>query len=522
MSDIPGKTVTDFHDKNKNLSIPYSLVTIPMAGYVAKDKNGNVGKNEIAPSNRWNDIVFEKKDIFSLIPNVSDTHVYSDEFVHFLVNKYGKANTLTGIKWYSLDNEPALWTTTHPYLHPNKVTVSEIITKSIDLSKAIKSVDENAEIFWAVTYGFWENNNLQDAPDWSKYSTSYKTYIETFLAKLQVASTTYNKRLLDVLDIHWYPEARGVSTSGQKIRIIENNNDRDVAQARMQAPRSLWDPTYTEDSWIGQWFARTAFPLIPKLKSAIAEYYPGTKLAISEFDYGGSNHISGGIAMADVLGIYGKYGVYFASYWGEVNGYISTAYKLYRNVDGKNTTFGDTEISTTNPDIENTSIYASIEWTWGKVHIILINKKSDPIKTYINLNAITANTVDIYGFDSTSFNIKKITTLSILNNSINYTMPGLSVIHMILIWNTNSSVVAWIKSTTTSSNSLSIQNNPNKIILDKYILLLENALHWKTKEQQVFILKKVLWKLQGLQNRYVNWKQKNIIRELIDITLMRM
>lgn len=69
----------------------------------------------------------------------------------------------------------------------------------------------------------------------------------------------------------------------------------------MQAPRALWDPTYTEDSWIGQWFSATALPLIPKLQGTIDKNYPGTKLAITEFDYGGRNHISGGIATADVL-----------------------------------------------------------------------------------------------------------------------------------------------------------------------------------------------------------------------------
>jgi len=193
--------------------------------------------------------------------------------------------------------------------------VKEMIDKSIALSKAVKNVDDSAEIFGTVTYGFNENYNLQDAPDWLSYSATYQTYIDAFLASMKQASDTAGKRLVDVLDIHWYPEAQGTNASGGKTRITEDNTDPGVATARMQAPRSLWDPSYTEDSWIGQWFASTAFPLIPKLKSSIEKYNPGTKLAITEFDYGARNHISGGIATADVLGIYGKYGVYFSTYW---------------------------------------------------------------------------------------------------------------------------------------------------------------------------------------------------------------
>jgi hypothetical protein len=102
----------------------------------------------------------------------------------------------------------------------------------------------------------------------------------------------------------------------------------------MQAPRSFWDPTYIEDSWIGKWKADAAFPLIPKIQASINNQYPGTKLSISEFSFGASNHISNGIATADTLGIFGKQGVYFAAYWGDMIGYTSSAYKIFGNPDG--------------------------------------------------------------------------------------------------------------------------------------------------------------------------------------------
>jgi hypothetical protein len=38
--------------------------------------------------------------------------------VNLLVNKLGKASD-GGIKFYSLDNEPALWPSTHPRIHPS-------------------------------------------------------------------------------------------------------------------------------------------------------------------------------------------------------------------------------------------------------------------------------------------------------------------------------------------------------------------------------------------------------------------
>ena len=54
----------------------------------------------------------------------------------------------------------------------------------------------------------------------------------------------HKKRLVHVLDVHWYPEARGTK------RITEKDNSPKTVAARLQAPRSLWDPTYMEKSWI--------------------------------------------------------------------------------------------------------------------------------------------------------------------------------------------------------------------------------------------------------------------------------
>ena len=97
---------------------------------------------------------------------------------------------------------------------------------------------------------------------------------------MRQASEAEGKRLLDVLDVHWYPEARG-----DDIRITDQVGTNETRKARLQAPRTLWDPTYIEDSWIGQWGSHH-LPLLPTLQQSIDTYYPGTKLAITEFNYG--------------------------------------------------------------------------------------------------------------------------------------------------------------------------------------------------------------------------------------------
>ncbi|MBD3919819.1 fibronectin type III domain-containing protein [Paenibacillus sp. PR3] len=429
---LPGATVTKFHDISL-ANNSYSLVTLQMAGYAAADKNGAVSTSEAAPSSRWRSVVNSKGSAFSLTPDVTDNNVYMDEEVNFLVNKYGSAATATGIKGYSLDNEPDLWSNTHPRIHPAAVGAQELVDRSVSLSKAVKAVDPAAEIFGPASYGFYGFYALQDAPDWASLKGNYNWYLDYYLDKMKQASTTAGKRLLDVLDVHWYPEATGGGT-----RITFNGaGSLETQKARVQAPRSLWDSTYHETSWIADYFS-SYLPIIPKLQSSINTYYPGTKLGITEYSYGGEGDISGGIAQADALGIFGKLGVYFASFWQlEPNAeYVNSAFKLYRNYDGNGSKFGDIHVKANTSDVENSSVYASVkDATNNELHLVVLNKNFDNAQNAtIQIAGSQAYTsAAIYGFDGTGTALKQIGTVSnISGNQFTYSIPPLTAYHIVL------------------------------------------------------------------------------------------
>ncbi len=369
----PGIVITAFHDTSLAMNC-YSLVTLQAAGYVAADFNGTVAQSETAPSPRWKEVKFAKGSPFALFPDTTDNFVYMDEEVNFLVTKYDHGQIPHGIRGYEIDNEPGLWSSTHPRIHPNQPTVAEYISKSSALSKAVKAVDPSAEIFGGVMYGYNEYLTFQNAPDWNSYK-SFGTYINAYLSSMKDSSDNFGKRLLDVLDLHWYPEAQGKDKTGQLLRITQiMNADSGVAAAREQAPRSLWDSSYTENSWIGQYYSPVA--LLPWLQASIEKYNPGTKLAFTEINYGGDSSISGAIAMSDVFGLFGEYNVYFSSYWGPLESYVASAYKIYRNYDGAKSTFGDISCKATSNDPAAASVYASLDTRDStKLHVIVIDKQ---------------------------------------------------------------------------------------------------------------------------------------------------
>ncbi|WP_234122456.1 glycoside hydrolase family 44 protein [Clostridium hydrogenum] len=436
----PASVITTFHDKSLAEGVPYSLVTLQAAGYVSADGNGAVAKNETAPSNRWKEVKFHKGGPLSLTPDLNDNYVYMDEFVNFLVNKYGKASSLTGIKGYSLDNEPSLWSSTHSEVHPNKTTCAEILNKDVELSKTVKGIDPTAEVFGPALYGFSAFNSFNDAPDWSSVKGNYSWFIDYYLDNMKKQSDAAGKRLLDVLDLHWYPEATGGGS-----RIVGGTfdpNNIECNKARLQAPRTLWDPTYTENSWIAQW-DKWALPLIPTVKASINRYNPGTKLSFSEYDYGGENHITGGIAEADVLGIFGKYGVYNSNFWQcqDDDSYIQSAFNLYNNYDGNNSTYGDTNVKCNTSDVTNSSAYASVVSKDGsKLHLIVLNKNYDsPVNFNFNISSDKQyKSGKVWGFDKNSTAvIQKQGITNIANNKFTYKIPPLTALHIVLDTNNN-------------------------------------------------------------------------------------
>ena len=371
--DNPGDAVTTLANEAAFYKIPYKLTTLQLAGYVAADKDGVVTEAETAPSARWNKVVLTKGAPFSTTPDLTDGVVYMDEYVNFIVSTLGDATSPKGIQGYSLDNEPALWANTHSRIHPQPVTIAELTAKSAEMAKAVKAIDPHAEIFGPSLYGYTAYDHLADddgSQEWErlKAENGYRWYLDCYLDQMKQASDAAGVRLLDVLDVHYYSESARVG-----------------AQDRIQSVRTLYEKGFRENSWIGQW-CQDNLPLLPTIQASIDRYFPGTKLAITEYNYGGED-VSATIAMTEALGCYADAGVYLATLWGG-NGYQFAGINLYTDYDRKGAGFGDLLLSARTDDVSLCSAYAALSSSQaGKLTVAITNKSEDqPLEAVLHLN----------------------------------------------------------------------------------------------------------------------------------------
>lgn len=371
---VPALYTADLVKKAAAHDISSRYVTLQMMGFVAND---SYGAAEPGDANRWAAVRSHKGEDLSIQPDLHDGVVYMDEYVSYLVSTYGYAAD-GGINGYFLDREPEKWDENFAIVRPAPVTAEELVTSSAGLASAVKKIDPTALVYGPSINGIESYVNLGNQQDWDSHSREYSWFIDYYLDKMHEASEAAGTRLLDVLDLHFISDAKSVV-----LEPIIGSSSTFANEERVQAVRALWDGNYTENSSNAILYKQHT-PIIPMVQASIRMYYPGTKLSFSEYNFGGGDNISGGIAQADVLGVFGEQDVYMACLLPDSENfdYQKAGINLYTNYDGNGASYGNIAVYTDNGGDTMSSVYASVEdGDDSALRIVLINKNESTEKS---------------------------------------------------------------------------------------------------------------------------------------------
>jgi hypothetical protein len=307
-----------------------------------------------------------------------------------LAAQFGSAGS-GGIRYYALDNEPALWDSTHRDVHPQPLTFDELWTRSRDVAAAIKAKDAAAVVFGPVSWGWCEyfysaaDNCSPNGADFIAHGSVPLT--QWYLRQVRLYQEAHGVRLVDVLDVHYYPQAAGVALSGDESAA--------TSALRLRSLRSLWDPTYVDESWIP-----AAVRLIPRMKEWIAAELPGTKLAITEYSWGNDDGLSSALAQAEVLGIFAREGVDLATRWvaPAAGSFVEDAFRLWLDYDGAGARVAGTSVRATSSVPDAVSGYA-VDAPGGLLRIFLFNRDTAQRPVTVTLASGGTRTVRVFGFD---------------------------------------------------------------------------------------------------------------------------
>ena len=296
-----------------------------------------------------------------------------------------------GLKFYALDNEVALWNSTHRDVHPNPVDYAELWQRTESYASAIKAQDPGAVTFGPVAWGWCEyfysaSDGCGPGPDYNANGP----LLEWYLAQVESYRAAHETRLVDYLDIHYYPQASGVYSEDESAA---------VQSARLRSLKSLYDPSYTDESWIGQ-----AVRLIPRMKEIIAARAPWAKLAITEYNFGDADDgISSAMAQAETLGIFAREGVDLASRWVAPgpDTLVEDAFRLYLDYDGAGAKVQGDSVRATSSDVDEVGAYA-VRRADNRLYLLLFNKSTSARSVPVVLNGSFAGNLSLFGFDATN------------------------------------------------------------------------------------------------------------------------
>ncbi len=388
-----------------NCSFPASVYGPQQSVNPYVHPNGDSCGNSIAGANNPNGASGTQlldNDIYA--NHINNSPQFQENWINHLLLTFGNAAS-GGVTYYQLDNEPGGWGNTHRDVLPNGTNYDTIFSLGSEYAAMIKAADATAQVMGPsdFTLGGWIGSDADMQEHGGLYAGQW------YLQQMQSYAQKNGERVLDYFDEHYY----GGSTTDNVYEL--------------ESTRSFWDSTYNSGTWIEQYYFGN-MQLIPRLKGWIQQYYPGTKLAFSEYSWGNHATLTGALAEADILGIFGREQVDFADMWDAPKPTDPTAYsfRLFRNYDGQGSQYGDMWVDAESSEQSQLAIYGAQRTSDGALTLVVINKTTGDLTSAINFTNFNAlSSAAFYTYSNANLQqIVEGTPLPVENSSVSGVFPA--------------------------------------------------------------------------------------------------
>ena len=332
------------------------------------------------------------------------------------------------IQYWSMDNEPDIWYGTHDDIILTQPTAEAFMQLYFSVAKKARAKFPNIKLCGPVPASEWQwyawNNNKITAMNGLSY-----TWLEFFIKRISEEQTATGIRLLDVIDIHSYPNESNSADVVQLHRLyFDTTYSYPGANGVKTIAASGWDNSITQEfvlercnRWLNQYMGPNH----------------GVGTAVSEYGFTHVNANISSVSYASVLGTFADNGVSFFAPWYWNIGQWETMHLFSRYAK-------TTRIKSLSSQELNVSAYSSINATNDSVTTVLVNRAlttsktvsmtvsnfniSNGIYTFKQLNALPSTET----FISHTNNALSSGTVQVTANTFTVNLPALSTTAIIL------------------------------------------------------------------------------------------
>jgi len=214
----------------QNLPAAQGMWTFQLIGRVASDNQHNFNDWEFNQSKWWDGV--RQNLAGGGIPNTAGGDKALTEGNLELYTEPWPADSVTGIlhhwfeeltldssrlRYWNMDNEVEIWSGTHDDVMPVLIQAEAFISRYVETAKKARQAFPGIRLVGPVPANEWQWYN------WNNQAVSYKgksyCWLEYFIMRIAEEQNSSGIRLLDVLDIHFYPFSTTTSELVQYHRV---------------------------------------------------------------------------------------------------------------------------------------------------------------------------------------------------------------------------------------------------------------------------------------------------------------
>ena len=304
------------------------------------------------------------------------------------------------IRYWNMDNEPEIWSGTHDDVMKTQCSAEEFMQLYFKVAKAARAKYPGIKLVGPVPANEWQwyrwgNDGIPS--DGKKYC-----WLEFFIKRIAEEERASGIRLLDVLDIHYYPESTDAAKCVQFHRVFF---DRDYVYPEANGVHTVnggWDTGITKEYVLG------------RCSDWLTQYLGtnhGVGLAVTETGIKSTNANVQAVWYASTMGEFMKNGVELFTPWSWDIGMWETLH-LFSRYNKSN------YVQSASQNETLVSAYATVNNNQDSMSVILVNRSLTEKQT-VNLNLAGYN---INPGDCTMYSISNLgsaeTFVSHTNNSL--------------------------------------------------------------------------------------------------------
>lgn len=269
-------------------------------------------------------------------------------------------------EYWSMDNEMEIWSGTHSDL-PLTVTQQFLVERYLDVAKKAKKAWNDIKLTGPVAANEWQWCGVDSDPNAAE-ERNY-CWLEYFIKKVAEAQKASGVKLLDVLDIHWYPAEKTYEDRINWHRVFFDTTYVYPGANGIKKVNGGWDNSIVKEfifkrlnDWMNAYFGKNH----------------GIGLGLTETDLTTDDAMLTALIYASFLGTFMDNGVELFTPWSWGDGMDEVAHLFIR--------YGhEFRVASTSSNDSLVSAYSSVTESQDSMTIILVNR-SEKMSQTVNLS----------------------------------------------------------------------------------------------------------------------------------------